>query len=758
MHLADLGYIALILAFVAALCAAASSVAGLASGRQWLLPAARKAVTATAAILTMALGIMLHAFVTKDFSFEAVALHTSRDLPALYSVSALYAHKAGSLFVWGWILAVLSAIFVAQKHESSERVVQRAIPFVAVILALFIGLVAFVNPIFGKLAQPPADGLGLNPLLQNFGMLIHPPLLYVGFAGFMVVFAFVMGALLARTPSAEWTNGIRRWTLFAWCTLGLGNLMGAWWAYTELGWGGYWAWDPVENAGIMPWFLGTAFLHSIGILRRKSYMQGWSFALIIWTFVLVLFSPFITHGGIFSELHGFQGSPFVPYVHAALWASLLGSFAILFWRRDLLRQDAHPESPVSREGAFIAANIMFAVLVVVMVALTVAPKAYEAVAGRAIEVDRYLFDISCGPILLVIVFFLGLCPLFAWRRASPKVIGRRSLYPFAAALIACVAVLVSGIGNWYALVAIACGFPFFVIVTEFAQGAAAGHRTRGQNYLMALPALVWNNRPRYGGFIVHLGIVLITIGVVGSSMYDVEEVQTISRGETMVVQDYELTYTNLSMEELSSRILATAEIAVTRDGNPVATLHPENNYWFKQDDFYAEVGVRTTPSEDLFVVLADYDMQGMGQWVTLRAKVNPLVVWMWVGGGMLLLGGAIAFWPERRRKAAGVAQRVTGAGVSSIRERMRQLEADYESGATTGDSYLDLKESYQRELDEELEKQISLRRGTKERASRDRRSSTRLTCPRCGVRHRETDKFCPGCGGRLKDDGGSTDD
>ncbi len=657
MHLADLGYPVLVLAFIIAVFSAAASVLGASLRSESLTASGRNGIFVVAGLFTLAMAIMLYAFVTKDYSLKIVIYHASNDLPSLYSLCALYADKAGSLFFWGWLVALFAAILAIQKYRINREVMPYALAILAVVLAFFLALVTFVSDVFEASPQVPADGLGLNPLLQNFGMLIHPPLLYIGFAGFMVVFAYAIGALAARSPSSEWANGIRRWTLFAWCTLGLGNLMGAWWAYEELGWGGYWAWDPVENAGIMPWFLGTAFLHSIAILRKRQYLHVWSFLLIIFTFVFVLLSPFITHGGITSDLHGFKDSPFVPYVHVAMWFSLAVSVGLLIWHRRALIDAEPPRSVLSREAAFVATNIILSIIVVIVVAITAYPKAYEAIRAQAIALPgREWFDLSAGPILLLLVLFIGVCPVLGWKKSSPKAVGRRLLRPLLASAMAAGAVGLSGVGNWYVVAAFVCGFPLFTIVLEWVRGVRARHATKGDNYLIAWPRLVWSNRPRYGGFIVHIGIILITLGVIGSSMYDVEALQTVNRGEVMFVQDYGLTYDGLSIEQSESKVTATAKVVVSRDGAPVATLHPQNNYWFRVGDYYAEVAIRTTPAEDLFVVLADYDMEGpdLGEWAIIRAKVNPLVVWMWIGGGLMLIGGAIAFWPERRgRSPAG---------------------------------------------------------------------------------------------------------
>ncbi|MDY6892728.1 MAG: cytochrome c biogenesis protein CcsA, partial [Chloroflexota bacterium] len=454
LHLSDLGHISLIIAFIVAVYSVVAPLLGARLRSLNLVTSARNGMFVIFALHTLAMAIILYAFLSKDFSFRIVELHASTDLPPLYALCALYADKTGSLFFWGWLISLFTAVMTLQKFNTYRQIMPYTIAILAGIQAFFLSMVALRANIFMQNPFPPADGYGLNPLLQNFGMLIHPPLLYIGFAGFMVVFAFVMGALISRSPSSEWIRGIRRWTLFAWCTLGLGNLIGAWWAYEELGWGGYWAWDPVENAGLMPWLLGTAFLHTMAMLRKRDYLQTWSFALIIFTFIFVLLSPFITHGGIASELHGFQGSPFVPYIFAFILLSLIASLAFLFIRRRELEASEKPATLISREGSFLLANIIFVIIVGIVVSLTVFPKLYELVSGGLIAIERSLFDWTGGIALLILVFFMGICPLLGWRRTSWSSIKRNFLYPFTIAFIIAIVILISGIGNWYAVAAL----------------------------------------------------------------------------------------------------------------------------------------------------------------------------------------------------------------------------------------------------------------------------------------------------------------
>jgi cytochrome c-type biogenesis protein CcmF len=645
----DIGYIALLLAFFVAVYSAAASIVGARREDDRLISSARNGIYAVGILFTLGVAAMIYALVTDDFSVRLVYEHSATDLPRLYTLASLYADKAGSLLFWGWLLSVFGAIMTFRKFEHHRKLMPYALCALAVILAFFLGLVTFVENVFQDNPLPATDGFGLNPLLQNIGMLIHPPLLFIGYAGFAVLFVFALGSLLARDPDKVWIPSIRRWALFAWCTLGLGNLVGAWWAYIELGWGGYWAWDPVENAGIMPWFLGTAALHTMALQRKTGRMKMWTALLIAFTFAFTLLSPYITHGGIDSPLHGFGGTPFVPYLLGAIIAIAVVSLIAVATRRADLRDEQRSSALISRESAFLVTGILFVLLVFLVLLGTVLPRLAEAL-GTTIALERDFFDLSAGPVLLVIVFFLGICPLLSWRRTSRSTLRRNFLIPFLAAAAAAIIIMILGIGNWYAVAALVGGFPLMTIFVEWVRGTRARHRSKGENYPLAFLSLVGGNRPRYGGYLVHIGIALIAIGILGSSLYDIEETATLTRGESLEVGDYTLRLDDLDWREEDTKVVSYATVAVFRGDSRITTMYPENNYWYRHQNNFAEASVRTTLADDVFVVMSGYD-HSAGT-VSLRALVNPLVVWLWIGGGFLILGGLVAFLPERQRGKA----------------------------------------------------------------------------------------------------------
>ncbi len=651
--MAETGYIVLVVALAVAIFSAAASMVGARIGSRRLVSGARTGVLVIFGLFTLAFALILYAFVSKDFSVRIVAEHASRDLPAVYTLSALYAGKAGSIFLWGWLISLFTALLVLWKRYNQQPGLPYTLAILIVVQIFFIALVTFGNNIFERIPSPPVDGLGLNPLLQNLGMLIHPPLLYLGFAGFAVVFALVIASLITRRTGAAWAIDVRRWAVFAWCALGLGNLLGMWWSYNELGWGGYWAWDPVENAGLMPWLLGTAFLHSISVRRRRNYLHNWSLILIIFTFALTLFSPFVTHGGIESPLHGFYGSPFPPYILAAILVTLIGSLTMVSIRSKDSGGEEKPASLISREGAFLLTNIILVVLVLIIFAGTVLPRIVEAVGGTTIALERSFFDRTCGPVMLVLVFLMGICPLLGWGKAAWHSMKRNLLFTFIAAVVIAIAVLVSGAGNWYAVAALVGGLPLFTICLEWYRGTRARHSTRRESHIRAFFSLINSNRARYGGFLVHIGVIIIALGIIASSFYEMEKTETLNIGDTMNIGDYQLTYSERILKQDNVKVGAVASMSVSRNGRLKGVMNPSYDYWFLHQAHFAEVAVRTTLAEDLFVSLVWTDYDPADKSATFRVLVNPLIVWMWVGGGFFLLGGAIAFSLEEKQ-AAGV--------------------------------------------------------------------------------------------------------
>lgn len=641
--MAEIGYIALALAFGACIYSIIAFVLGARDEHPRLLASARNGILAVSVLVTISVAVLLVALVRHNFQIEYAALYTSSDLSLPYLISALWAGNAGSLLFWGWLLSLFAAVVVLKKQAQGRKLVPYASAVIMFIQAFFLILLLFTQNPFHKLPFVPTEGVGLNPLLENPGMIFHPPMLLGGYAVFAIPFAFAIAALMTKRLDDEWISAIKRWVLLGWLLLGIGNIIGAWWAYVELGWGGYWAWDPVENAGLMPWLVATAFLHSIMLQRRKGMFKLWSMVLIILAFILTIFGTFLTRSGILVSVHTFGETAMGPAFLAFLIIIFLGSLTLLFYRRRDLKDEAGIGALVSREGTFLINNLL-------LVGAT-----FVIFLGTIFRSDKTFFNQVAVPIFLAVILLLGICILIAWRRPPIKKLRLNLLWPAVVALIVVIALVISGVRQWYALVAFfLCGFAISAVLSQWFRDVLARHRAKAENYLKAFLSLFRSNKSRYGGYIVHIAIVLIAIGVVGSSVYDVETEAVLAPGESMTINDYSLTYEGIEGYPTPSKMVVTATLSVYKGDKSIGQLTPENYYHFKLEQFVSEVAIRSTLVEDLYVILAGWEPVdstdlSKGYIAAFNAKVNPLVIWIWIGGGIFLFGGLLAFWPERRR-------------------------------------------------------------------------------------------------------------
>jgi cytochrome c-type biogenesis protein CcmF len=664
--MADIGYIALLLALVAAVYSAAAFVFGVRRRSQALIDSARNSLLACCGLVSISVIVLLAALIAHDFQIEYVASYTSSDMSLTYLITALWAGNAGSLLFWGWLLSIFAAIVVLRKRGAGKELVPYASSVIMVTQAFFLVLLLTVSNPFQELSFIPADGRGLNPMLENPGMIFHPPTLLLGYVGLTIPFAFAIAALLTRRLGDEWLIAIRRWTLLAWLFLAIGNILGAWWAYVELGWGGYWAWDPVENASFMPWLVATAFLHSIMMQRRRGMLKVWNMVLIILTFALTLFGTFLTRSGVIASVHTFAESPLLGYLFLSfIGVTLIGSLALLYYRSADLKSEAEMESLVSRESTFLLNNLLLVGAAFAIFLGTIFPVISEAVRGVKISVGPPFFNQVNGPIFLVIILLTGICALIGWRRASIRNLVRNFLWPLVMALALGIVLFIVGMRQWYALIAFfLCGFVLFTILYEWFRGTRARHRMRAENYLKAFFGLILANRPRYGGYIVHIAIILIATGIVGSSFYDTEEFVILEPGESMTIKspatnrNYTLTYENIDYFSTQSRQVFTATLSVYNQERLIGGLMPEK-YFHRSHGSITEVAIRSSFLEDLYVIpdtnfwAADgtviFDEEDPAAFTVL---INPLVGWMWIGGVVLVLGGLIAFWPDRQKSPA----------------------------------------------------------------------------------------------------------
>ncbi len=647
----DIGYIALFLAAAAALYSAVAFVIGHRARNEALLQSARNGLIAVFALTSVSVSVLLYGILTHDFSNAYIASYTSTDMSLPYLVSALWAGNDGSLLFWAWLITLFAFISLLINRNKPRELVNYSSVVMMVIAAFFVILViTSANP-FETLASPPAQGMGLNPLLENPGMLIHPPALLGGYVGFAVPFAFAIAALISGRLGDEWIIIIRRWTLVSWMLLGIGNLLGAWWAYVELGWGGFWAWDPVENASLLPWLVMTAFLHSIMMQRRRGMLKVWNMSLVIIAFALTIVGTFLTRSGVISSVHTFAASPLLGSLLLTLIGVILvGGFGLLYWRSGRLSSDSEMESLVSRESTFLLNNLLLVGAAFAILLGTFFPIISEAVRGVKVSVGPPFYDQVNGPIFLAIIVLAGICTLIGWRRASRKNLVRNFAWPAVAAGITGVVLFVAGVRQWYPLLSLVIfAFVLGTILYEWVRGTGARHRIRGDNYAKAFWGLIMGNRPRYGGYIVHISIILMAIGVVGSTFYETEQEAVLRPGQSTTITDYTLEFETIDTYELSDRVVVTAVMGVYRGGNFIGRLTPEKYYHRSYEQSVSEVAIRSTLVEDLYVILIDSQADGLA---SFKVLVNPMVKWLWIGGWVFIAGGLLAFWPERRKPPA----------------------------------------------------------------------------------------------------------
>lgn len=642
----ELGSFALAFALVVGAYGTFVAFAGGRAGRPDLVRSAEHAVLVNFALLSVAAGALLYAFVTRDFNVEYVAGYSSRDLPIFYTVTAFWAGQKGSLLLWAWLLGVFAAIVIWQNRRANRELLPYVIGVLGVVLVFFEFILVFITQPLERLGSTPLDGHGLNPMLQNPGMVFHPPTLYLGYVGFTVPFAFAMAALISGRLGDRWIRTTRRWTLFSWFFLTLGNLFGAQWAYVELGWGGFWMWDPVESASLMPWLTGTAFLHSVMIQEKKNMLKVWNMFLIIITFALTMFGTFLTRSGILSSVHTFGESTLGPVFLGFIGAVLVFAFGLLASRLELLRSTNELDSVVSRESSFLMNNVLFVGAAFAVLWGTVFPLISEAVRGVRVTVGAPFFNQVNIPIFLGLLALSGICPLIAWRRASLNNLRRNFLKPALFGLSVGLALLVLGMRHVYALMSFALSaFVIATIVSEFYRGTRARRMISGKGWLVSLGDLIGRNHRRYGGYVIHFGVVLFVIGASGKAFVQ-ETKAVLAAGESAQVGEYTLTFQGLETRRDRNRWIMAAPLTVTTGGRALGVLTPERRVYGNSDQPTTEAAIRSTLREDLFVTVAEFE----GDKASFRFIVNPLMAWLWISGFVITAGTVIAVWPDKRNR------------------------------------------------------------------------------------------------------------
>ena len=657
--MAFLGTYGLMLGLVLSVGGAVTAAVGARTDRPALVQTARRIAFAVLGTMVVVDGAMLAALLSNDFTLRYVADNSSRETPVFFKVLSLWAADDGSLLFWNLILAGYVAAVAIRFRRYRPPTFPYALSVLFGVQAFYLLLVNGPARPFGTLAQAAADGRGPAPLLQNHPLMaVHPPFLYLGFIGFTVPFAFGVAALLAGTGSDAWVSIIRRWTLLVWCFLTVGLVLGALWSYSVLGWGGYWAWDPVENVALLPWLVATAFLHSIMLQERRGMARLWNIALVIGAFALTTFGTFLTRGSVLSSVHAFAQSAVGPAYLTFLGLVLLGGFGLVAWRLPMLRTPARLESTVSREAAIVGNNMLLLAATAIILLGTVLPLVVEALTGDQITVGGPYFQSALAPVFLLVLVLAGTAPLLPWRAVNRERAVRRLRLPVLAAALVIVGTSLAGLRDLYAV----AGFGAATLVLvgngqEIASGLAVGRRHSGVLRTLA------RGRRRYAGLTVHIGLALLAIGITASSNLAEQTQVTLRTGESTVFADHTLRYAGLETDQQAQRVVLTARVDVSGSG----PLTPRMNLYPAASEPIGSPSIHRGVLRDLYASVIS--LQDDGNSATFRFYRNPGITWLWIGGVVMALGGAAAAWPARRRRAeeATVAaerrRQFSGAGV-----------------------------------------------------------------------------------------------
>ncbi len=609
----------------------------------------RRSIHGATLFITLSSIALFYLFLTNNYQVEYVAAYSDRALPLFYKLTSFWAGQKGSLLFWSWVLSLFSSIVA---FRTRKEVPNRNIPYVYLVLA---GCIIFFNFLLLTVSNPfdllefiPADGQGLNPMLQNPGMIWHPPTLFLGYIGFTIPFAYAVAAMTTGKLDATWVKQTRVWTVISWIFLTIGIILGGQWAYVELGWGGYWAWDPVENASFIPWLVATAYLHTAIIQERRNIMKVWNMVLIFLTFVLCIFGTYLVRSGILQSVHDFGPTGLGGYFLAFMIIISLGGIYLITASYSELKTESTLESYISRESTFLFNNVVLLALAFSTLFGTTFPIMSEIVTGKKITVGQPFFNQVNTPLFLFLFLLTGICPLIGWRKASAENLKKNFLVPVVLTVIGLVTLLALGITEVYPVISFSLSiFVITTIVSEFKRGTQARMKLNKETVITAFPRLLFHMRRRYGGYIVHLGMIIILIGITGSSAYKIEEKATLEKGETMSIGDYVIRYDSFSSYKKWNRDVYAATLTIFKNGVNVGTISPERRYYINAKQPTTEVSIRSTLIEDLYII-----MPGITEYeeITLSVTVNPLLAWIWVGSTIMVLGGLLAIIPKRKKR------------------------------------------------------------------------------------------------------------
>jgi cytochrome c-type biogenesis protein CcmF len=645
----EIGTGALLVALGLTVYGSAAAAVGGRRGQVALVESAQHAALGVFTLLTTAMLLLIYAFLTFDFSIRYVATNTNLGTPFYYRITALWGALEGSIVLWAWMLSLYTLIVILRHRTSARQLYPWVLTVMLGVMAFFLLVMTVPAPVFARLAPVPADGRGLNPLLEDSGMITHPVALYLGFTGFTVPFAFAVAALVTGRVGDFWITTTRRWTIVAWYFLSLGLLIGGWWSYHVLGWGGYWAWDPVENAAFMPWLTGTALLHSVMIQERRRMLRLWNLALVVLTFSLTLFGTFLTRSGVIASVHAFTQGAIGVFFLSFLAVVVLVALGLIAWRWDTLGAQGELDSVVSRESAFLLNNVLLVAATFTVFFGTVFPLLSEAVRDVKVSVGAPFFNQVNVPLFLALIFLMGVGPLIAWRRASLENLKRNFLAPVLIGVVAAAVFSLLGVGSVLAVISLALTVFVAATISVDLVRATRARRAMGERALPALGGLLLRHNRRYGGFVVHLAILVVAVGVTGSQAWSVHTETTLKRGELAELAGYRIRFDGLRESQESNHGKVTGTFTVVNGRAAGTVLEPAKKFYPQEQSPIAYVDYRLGLVDDLYVVLGDFAQDGTH--ATVKFQVNRMVSWIWIGGLVLTLGTLLAVLPERRKTA-----------------------------------------------------------------------------------------------------------
>ena len=665
--IAEFGYGITFASFLVAFYSVVAAVYGAAKKSTALVESARRAMLLTFPLISIAALSLIYMLVNDHYEVSFVYEVTSRSMPTYLKITAWWGGQAGSLLFWSFLLSAFASAVTLRKWDRDIEFLPWVIMVCSVTLMFFLGLVVFYENPFTRfwlvagnvephMFQPalatiftPQDGNGLNPLLRHPGMVIHPPMLYLGFVSYVIPYAFAMAALITGRTDDRWIRLTRRWSLWAWLFLSFGLVLGGRWAYDVLGWGGYWGWDPVEIAAFMPWLTGTAFLHSVMIQEKRGLLKHWNMILVILTYALVIFGTFLTRSGVLSSVHSFANSPIGPLFMAFVSITLVASIALVIYRWPNLRGETEMKSMLSREALFLLNNLLFMSVLVICFWGVIFPLVSELFTGQKVTVGPPFYERATAPIFAALMFLMGVAPLSAWGHSTVKTLGRAMWKSALIALVVAIVLFFTYTKNYIALIGFfLIALVLFVTAQEFWRGARARQKTQGENFFTSLSRLMGRNRRRYGGYIIHISMMLMAIGILGIEIFQKETQGELAQGEELNIAEYTVQYRELaSWDDAGKGVNFTrAVVDIYENGIYLGELSPRIDYYFDSQQNMTIPGNRSTFRDDLYILLVDWQpTTAMG--ATFKIFVNPLVNWLWIGSMLFLIGIIFAAWPDR---------------------------------------------------------------------------------------------------------------